>query len=655
MARSGALLEVPAPTAARPSRRLASVHGISGSAALRGFLAAFVSGIVLVAGLSVGIGVVAADAVLPGVTVGGVDLAGLDRAAAEERLNSELPPLSTGVALVSVGETDESIPYSELGREYETRAMVDAALGVGRDSGNPIVDGVERLRTLVHSSSLPVLVQQYDPDALAGVSLEIASGARTWPVEAAVIRDGTTFNVRPGEGGRTLQPEAVATALAGALGSADSSDVRVEVGSTTLVPTVTTPMAEEAAAAAQAMVADLQLTVADADPAEEALALSAETIGGWISFGPEGELDYTARLDTAAVAAHVEGLAADVDQAPVNASIAVGAGGGLGGVVAGQDGRTLNIEESITSVVEALRQRADGAELASLPLVVDVTEAPFTTAEAQAQLPRMEMVSSWTTDFVPGESNGYGANITIGAFDIDGRNLAPGETFSFWDSIGPVTEARGYTYGGAIINGRSTQGIAIGGGICSTSTTIFNAALRAGLEMGIRRNHYYYIDRYPDGLDATVSIMDGWTQDMTFRNDTENMIVIRGFGNNGGSVTFELWTVPTGRQVVITDPVTSNHRAAIDTTVVDASLAPGTSKRIEDPHDGHDVTRTRYVYDANGTLLHQDTYVSKYATVNGIVAVGPSAAASAPTPPADEGAIAGSGDEAPPPATPPNG
>ena len=115
-------------------------------------------------------------------------------------------------------------------------------------------------------------------------------------------------------------------------------------------------------------------------------------------------------------------------------------------------------------------------------------------------------------------------------------------------------------YGGAIINGRSTQGVAIGGGVCSTSTTIFNAALRAGLEMGIRLNHFYYIDRYPDGLDATVSIMDGWAQDMTFRNDTEHPIVVRGFGGNG-SVTFQIWSVPTGRSVVITDAVTSNHRA----------------------------------------------------------------------------------------------
>jgi hypothetical protein len=204
-----------------------------------------------------------------------------------------------------------------------------------------------------------------------------------------------------------------------------------------------------------------------------------------------------------------------------------------------------------------------------------------------------------------------------------GRNLAPGEWFSFWGSVGPITEERGFTYGGAIINGRSTQGVAIGGGICSTSTTIFNAALRAGLEMGIRANHHYYIDRYPDGLDATVSIIDGWEQDMTFRNDTEHPIVIRGFGGNG-FVTFQIWSAPTGRTVVITDPVTSNHRSAIETTQVSSSLAPGTSKRIEYPHDGHDVSRSRSVYDANGNQIHRTDYFSHYATVNGLTLVGPS-------------------------------
>jgi hypothetical protein len=143
---------------------------------------------------------------------------------------------------------------------------------------------------------------------------------------------------------------------------------------------------------------------------------------------------------------------------------------------------------------------------------------------------------------------------------------------------------------------------------------------------------------------------DNFVQDMTFTNDTDNVIVIRGFGGNG-FVTFQLWSIPTGRSVVITNPVTSNHRVAADTTVVDGSMAPGTSRRVEYPHNGHDVSRTRFVYDANGNLIHQNTYFSSYRTVNGIVAVGPAVvtqAEPAPPPPPP-----GEGDVPPPPTEPP--
>ena len=122
-------------------------------------------------------------------------------------------------------------------------------------------------------------------------------------------------------------------------------------------------------------------------------------------------------------------------------------------------------------------------------------------------------------------------------------------------------------YGGAIIDGRSTaRRVAIGGGICSTSTThLQRRAARRARRWASALNHFYYIHRYPDGLDATVSIIDDWTQDMTFRNDTDNPIVIRGFGGNG-SVTFQIWSVPLNRSVVITPAVTSNHRAGCETT-----------------------------------------------------------------------------------------
>ena len=91
----------------------------------------------------------AAGTILPGVSVGGVELSGLSPAAAAERLDAELPSSATGHAVVVVGEDEAIVEYEELGRGYETQAMVDAAFGIGRN-GNPLADGLERLRSLAN-------------------------------------------------------------------------------------------------------------------------------------------------------------------------------------------------------------------------------------------------------------------------------------------------------------------------------------------------------------------------------------------------------------------------------------------------------------------------------------------------------------------------
>ena len=613
------------PVATPPARR----------ATLIGFGATLFAGLLIVAAISAAIGMASAGTILPGITVGGVELSGLGRGAAAERLSTELPSLAAGEAVLVVGDEEAVVEYAEIGRGYETDAMVDAAIGVGRD-GNPLVDGIDRLRNLANPVALPVIVHAYDEDALERASAEVAERFTVPAVDASVVADGATYEITESRSGLQLDADHVRAALAAATDNADPADVRLELSAAVVPPVITTEAAESVAEAARSTVPSLILEVPGAAEDEEPLTFSTETIASWLSFGPDDDAAYALHVDEAAVAEAVAGLSESVDQEPVNASIAVAAGGGLGGVIAGQDGRQLDVEATQQAVMSVLEERGSGATVGSLGLVVNVTQPAHTTAEAEAALPQMEMISSWTTYFDPGEGNGYGANITIGAYDIDGRNMYPGEWFSFWESIGPVTLERGYSYGGAIINGRSTQGVAIGGGICSTSTTIFNAALRAGLEMGIRANHYYYIDRYPDGLDATVSIMDDSVQDITFRNDTEHPIVIRGFGD-AGSVTFQIWSIPTGRTVVITDPVVSNVSAAIETTQVDNSLAPGTRKRVEFPHDGHDVSRTRFVYDAAGNEIHRNDYFSKYSTVNGITLVGPAPAAAEPEPPADEG------------------
>ena len=70
--------------------------------------------------------------VLPGVSVGGVDVAGLSRSAAEAKLRQSLPSLSGGALSVDIAGQTEPIPYADFGRDYDFELMLDQAFSVGR-------------------------------------------------------------------------------------------------------------------------------------------------------------------------------------------------------------------------------------------------------------------------------------------------------------------------------------------------------------------------------------------------------------------------------------------------------------------------------------------------------------------------------------------
>jgi vancomycin resistance protein YoaR len=321
----------------------------------------------------------------------------------------------------------------------------------------------------------------------------------------------------------------------------------------------------------------------------------------------------------------VKKLAEQIDRRPVNASF-TSSGGRITGVTKSRNGRTLDVDTAVTRIETLLAARAAGTTTASFEVPIKTVQPALTTEEAQAARPKMRKISTWTTYFPVSEKNGFGANIWIPARIIDGYVVAPGATFDFWNAVGPVTRAKGYKDGGAIINGKTEPQGALAGGICSCSTTLFNAALRAGYEMGARRNHYYYIDRYPLGLDATVFISaSGSKQTMSFTNDTDYPILIRGTGwSNGGDgyVRFELYSVPNGRKVSFSKPIVRNVRQATDTVQYTSSLPAGSSKRIEYPVDGKQVTVTRTVRDRNGNVIHTDTYYSNYARITGLTLIG---------------------------------
>ncbi|HEU5204975.1 MAG TPA: VanW family protein [Candidatus Limnocylindrales bacterium] len=599
------------PTTTRPRPR----------AALR-FAIAFLVG--LIAAMALGVGALYAydqqyqGRVLPGVRVADIDLAGLTREEAVERVAAAYTFVGDGAIQVNTPDGPLKVPYRLLQRRVDAEALVDAALGVGR-SGSAVDRVIAGARTAMRGASIEPTVS-FDAEAVARNIERLARTLDRDPVDAFVATTDKGFELTEGSDGRTSDASAAIEAALSAVGELDAPEIiEVDLETSPVEPAVTTADAEEAKATAERIAEAVYLQRDD-----KQVRLNGSRIRGWISFGVNEAGAYAPIVNTKKLPNALKKLAKKINVAARSASYKT-SGAKITGVIPSRDGKAMDVKATAAEVEALLANRAAGtADADELNAVMTVVRPKLTTSQARAVIPKMRKISEWTTYFPIAEKNGFGANIWIPAMDLDGHVVAPGDTFDFWNAIGPVTRERGYRDGGAIINGRTELQGALAGGICSTSTTLFNAALRAGYEMGARRNHYYYIDRYPMGLDATVFKSGSSTQTMEFTNDTRYPVLIRAYKIRNGSsgyVKFALYSVPTGRKVSFSKPVVKNFRPATDTIQYTSSLPKGASERVEFPVDGMQVWVTRTVR-KNGEVIHKETYFSNYARITGITLVG---------------------------------
>jgi vancomycin resistance protein YoaR len=598
------------------------------------FGVAFLAGLIAV--MAMGTGAIYAfdqayqGRVLPGVHSGGVDLSGLATPAARQALADAYAGLSSGRVLVAGPQGDLTIGYAEIGRSPDLDAMLGSALAAGRTEGL-----VATAQAALRGVAVEPVVR-WDAAKLATAVDAIARIVDRPASEAAVVNDEDgILRVVPSENGLALDRAALTSAVEAALAPATApAEVRVELPVVAVLPVVDTADAIRARVAAERMSSDVLLQLGD-----ESWTIKGTEIAALIRIVPTVDGSLAPVLDVAGLDPLLDKVAKAVRQQPRNASFMIDSGD-IVGVKASRNGRTLDREGTRERIVDELMARRSLTPTPVLAPVVSVQAPGLTTEEAEKAAPLMKQISKWTTYFPISEKNGFGANIWIPSSIIDGYVVAPGETFDFWNAIGPVTREKGYKSGGAIINGRTEPQGALAGGICSCSTTLFNAALRAGFKMGARRNHYYYIDRYPLGLDATVFISaSGSRQTMSWTNDTAHPVLIRGINTrkgNAGYVTFALYSVPNNRKVSFSKPVVKNVRRATDTVEYTSKLKAGTRQRIEYPVDGMEVWVTRTVTE-NGVVIHRNTYYSPYARITGVTLVGTGGSATstpkpAPTP-----------------------
>ena len=613
-------------TTAAPDIALPASPGRRPRTGLR-FLVAFLVGLLLALGIGVG-AMYAYDQqyvgrILPGVRVGSVDVSGLSPEAAAERLQNEYGGLAEGSLVLAGPDGPIELTYRDLGRRADVETMVADAMAVGRD-GNPLERMAADVRTAIRGVTITPRVT-FDAELVSRRLGGYVGLLRLDPVDAAIEKDDEgRFVLVPGQDGRRGDATPAIEAALATLGRLDApARLELELPVEPVPPTITTEEAFDAKALAERMTARMVLPVEGAD--EDPQQLSTKRLRGWTTFAPTADGGIAPSIDTSDLRRVLKVYAKRIEQRPVNASFKT-RGGSIVGVTKHRDGYAMDVEATAVKVEAALAERSQGAAMGSVAPALKVTKPVLTSAEAEEVRPKMRRISRWTTYFPVSEKNGNGANIWIPAEDIDGYVVGPGETFDFWDAVGPVTRERGYRDGGAIINGRTEPTGALAGGICSTSTTLFNAVLRAGFQIEDRRNHYYYIDRYPIGLDATVFKSDGgYVQTMSWVNDTRYPVLIRGIKIRKGAdgyVRFDLYSVPTGRKVQISEPVVRNVKRATDSVEYTDSLPAGARERVEYPVDGKQVWRTWKVWDADGKLLHERTFYSDYARITGVTRIG---------------------------------
>lgn len=200
-------------------------------------------------------------------------------------------------------------------------------------------------------------------------------------------------------------------------------------------------------------------------------------------------------------------------------------------VVEGQIGYMLDVEASIDKIYNYLTGEWDG-QPCSIALDIAVDE-PLGSAEELAAV--TDVLGTFTTSYsTSGPSRS--ANVENGCRLIDGITLYPGEEFSTYQNVSPFSAANGYYMAGSYLNGKVVD--SLGGGICQVSTTLYNAVLKAELEVTERHNHSMIVSYVDPSADAAIAESSG--KDFRFVNNTDYPIYIEGY-TQGKKITFNIY------------------------------------------------------------------------------------------------------------------
>ncbi len=247
-------------------------------------------------------------------------------------------------------------------------------------------------------------------------------------------------------------------------------------------------------------------------------------------------------------------------------------------VTPGTKGEKIDANASVSRIMSNL-DNFTGSDL-TIDMVV-VEDIPKATAEDLEKV--HDVIGRYKTSFKTSNADRSG-NVRNGTRLVNGTVLLPGDSFSMYQTVSPFTEENGYYLAGSYLNGMVVE--SLGGGICQVSSTLYNAVLRAELQVDERHNHSMIVSYVDLSSDAAIS---GTSKDFKFTNNTEYPIYIEGITTEDKQVVFTIYGVetrPSNREVSYESEKISETVPEGDKIIADPSLPLG-SISTQSAHTGY--------------------------------------------------------------------
>jgi len=547
----------------------------------------------------------------PGTSVSSLDISDRTYDEARQLLKEHFASFEGAAVDYVFQEQRWTASLADLGFSIDYDTTLAEAYRHGRDDG--VVTRYSSILIATDQESFPVTFRRDDTKLTAfleQVGEQIIGAAR----EARLYRSGTEILVLEDRQGRKLDIDQARADTIAAVNAASRAEIEL-----TVVPVTS------------------QVTAADLEP----LRVQAQTlISGAIDIR-QGDNKWTIEqqtlieslvlpqppdhnppeLQAERLQPILDAISREMYRAPRNA-------------VLGWDDGVYVVENDVT-----------GEEVDVEKLMADILAAAATTDKRTVSLPVREVPAEartdnindlGITDFIAegsstfvGSSEERAANVRVGADKVNHTLVPPRGTFSFNDAIGPITLDNGFVEGKIIQGDWITSDI--GGGACQVSTTVYRAALFAGLEFAEWHPHtfrlaFYEADGSPPGIDAAIyqpNSPDEWELDLTFVNPTDSWMLVE-MSTSGDIAATYIFGKAINREVELSEPEISDPMQPDPPKQrVDSKMKPGDQRRlVQTAQPGYNVTVKRTVRE-NGQVVIEDTFYSPYQPQQEIWAVPP--------------------------------